>query len=141
MALIQISKKPANIRISVTCHCIFSTIEDNEMNYLPNTTTSIWKIFKANVELIESSNAIANRPYKLSLNKFADQTNDEFRISRNGLNKKNHKAYTFLTVKSPFRYENVTDVPSAVDYIGDRKGLSLRSKTKANAVAVGLSQL
>ncbi|CAM8992562.1 unnamed protein product [Rhodiola kirilowii] len=73
-------------------------------------------IFKANVERIESSNAIANMPYKLSLNKFADQTNDDFRISRNGLNKKSHKAYTYLIVKSPFRYENVTDVPSAVDW-------------------------
>ncbi|CAM8989112.1 unnamed protein product [Rhodiola kirilowii] len=75
-----------------------------------------FQIFKANVELIESSNAVVNRPYKLSLNKFADQTNDEFRISHNGLNKKSHKAYTYLAVKSPFRYENVTDVPSAVDW-------------------------
>ncbi|KAI3934661.1 hypothetical protein MKX01_012201 [Papaver californicum] len=43
-------------------------------------------IFKANVEFIESSN-VGNKPYKLSVNEFADQTIEEFKTSRNGYKK------------------------------------------------------
>ncbi|KAJ0581632.1 putative fruit bromelain [Helianthus annuus] len=34
-----------------------------------------FKIFSNNVEYIESFNNAGNRPYKLSINQFADQTN------------------------------------------------------------------
>ncbi|CAN6706699.1 unnamed protein product [Malus baccata var. baccata] len=43
-----------------------------------------FKIFKENVAFIESSNKDANKPYKLSVNQFADLTNEEFKASRNG---------------------------------------------------------
>ncbi|GMY08822.1 Senescence-specific cysteine protease [Fagus crenata] len=46
-----------------------------------------FKTFKDNVEFIESFNAAANRPYKLSINEFADQTKEEFKDSRNGYRK------------------------------------------------------
>ncbi|GLT54670.1 hypothetical protein SLA2020_278510 [Shorea laevis] len=42
-----------------------------------------FKIFEENVALIESSNRDANKPYKLSVNQFADLTNEEFIASRN----------------------------------------------------------
>ncbi|KAI3872792.1 hypothetical protein MKX03_018995 [Papaver bracteatum] len=45
-----------------------------------------FNIFTANVEYIESSNA-GNKPYKLSVNEFADQTIEEFKSSRNGYKK------------------------------------------------------
>lgn len=35
-----------------------------------------YKIFEANVALIESSNGDPNKPYKLSVNQFSDLTND-----------------------------------------------------------------
>ncbi|GJY80989.1 putative fruit bromelain [Tanacetum coccineum] len=70
-------------------------------------------IFKKNVEYIESFNSLGNRSYKLSMNKFSDQTNDEFKASLNG-HKLSHKS------KSPrpttFRYENVSEVPDSIDW-------------------------
>ncbi|KAM7500711.1 hypothetical protein LguiA_025125 [Lonicera macranthoides] len=44
-----------------------------------------FNIFKNNVEFIESFNSDGNRKYKLGINEFADQTNEEFRASWNGL--------------------------------------------------------
>ncbi|KAL2328032.1 hypothetical protein Fmac_021459 [Flemingia macrophylla] len=70
-------------------------------------------IFKDNVELIDSFNAAGIKPYKLSINQFADQTNQEFVAFRNGL-KKSHGLR--ITKQTPFKYENVTDVPTAVDW-------------------------
>ncbi|KAH1221287.1 Senescence-specific cysteine protease SAG39 [Glycine max] len=67
-------------------------------------------IFKDNVEFIESFNAAGNRPYKLSINHLADQTNEEFVASHNGYKHKGSHSQT------PFKYENVTGVPNAVDW-------------------------
>ncbi|KAG6691258.1 hypothetical protein I3842_10G057200 [Carya illinoinensis] len=63
---------------------------ENEMRF---------KLFKLNVEFIESFNSDGNRPYKLSVNEFSNQS--QFQL--------------------PFRYENVTAVPSSID--GRTKGV------------------
>ncbi|KAL6129100.1 hypothetical protein ACLB2K_072453 [Fragaria x ananassa] len=42
-----------------------------------------FKIFKENEAYVESSNKDGNKLYKLSLNQFADLTNEEFTASRN----------------------------------------------------------
>lgn len=68
-----------------------------------------FKIFENNVEFIESFNNAGNRPYKLSVNEFADQTNEEFKAARNGFKLKSSRV-------TPFRYENVTAVPSSIDW-------------------------
>ncbi|KAL2494716.1 Senescence-specific cysteine protease SAG12 [Forsythia ovata] len=72
-----------------------------------------YRIFKANVEYIESVNNAEDKPYKLSVNQFADQTNDEF--------KKAHIAYRNLfktksSAATSFKYENVTAVPPSIDW-------------------------
>lgn len=67
-------------------------------------------IFNANVEYIESFNK-GNKPYKLGLNKFADLTNDEFKL-RNGF--RSHVYST--TASNSFGYDNVTDVPTTMDW-------------------------
>ncbi|CAN0913594.1 Senescence-specific cysteine protease SAG39 [Linum grandiflorum] len=72
-----------------------------------------YNIFKNNVEFIESFNAAGTKAYKLAVNKFADQTVEEFKASRNGLVRKNHFNHDQPT---PFKYENVTDVPSKMDW-------------------------
>ncbi|RDX87520.1 Senescence-specific cysteine protease SAG12, partial [Mucuna pruriens] len=70
-------------------------------------------IFKDNVEYIESFNAVGNKSYKLGINPFTDQTNDEFRASHTGF-KWSHELRTSQT---SFKYENVTDdIPTAVDW-------------------------
>src|ERR1044072_5528285 len=69
-----------------------------------------FQIFKNNVEFIESFNAAANKLYKLGVNHLADLTIVEFKASRNGL-KRSHE---FVT--TTFKYENVTDIPAALDW-------------------------
>lgn len=72
-----------------------------------------FKIFKDNVEFIESFNKDGKKTYKLGINEFADQTNEEFQASRNGYKlKSNPKSSQSM----PFRYENVTAVPSSIDW-------------------------
>ncbi|KAK1431233.1 hypothetical protein QVD17_14546 [Tagetes erecta] len=43
-----------------------------------------FKIFKNNVAYIEAFNNAGNRANKFSVNQFADQTNQEFKATRNG---------------------------------------------------------
>ncbi|XP_007050065.2 PREDICTED: senescence-specific cysteine protease SAG39 [Theobroma cacao] len=72
-----------------------------------------FSIFKSNLAFIESFNAAGNRPYKLSINEFADQTNEEFRAYRNGY----RRAQRLTSRKeTSFRYENVTALPASVDW-------------------------
>jgi len=69
-------------------------------------------IFKENVEFIDSFNAAGNKPYTVGVNQFADQTNEEFKASRNG-----YKAKPIGSRKvTPFKYENVTAVPATMDW-------------------------
>lgn len=72
-----------------------------------------FKIFKENMDRIEAFNRVGNRPYKLGINEFADQTNEEFRAARNG-----YKLPSLPRVAETvsFKYENVTAVPSSMDW-------------------------
>ncbi|KAI3751127.1 hypothetical protein L2E82_22173 [Cichorium intybus] len=69
------------------------------------------KIFQENVHYIESSNSVMNKGYKLAVNEFADLTNEEFTSTRNRF-----KAHECSPFTSSFRYENVTSVPSSMDW-------------------------
>ena len=69
-------------------------------------------IFKQNVEYIEGFNNAGTKTYKLGINQFADLTNEEF-TSRNRF--KGHMCSSITRTPS-FKYENVTDVPSSVDW-------------------------
>ena len=72
-----------------------------------------FKIFKNNVEYIESFNTAGNKPYKLSINKFADQTNEKFKGARNGY----RRPFQTRPMKvTSFKYENVTAVPATMDW-------------------------
>ena len=72
-----------------------------------------FKIFKDHVEYIESVNSAGNQRYKLSINEFADQTNEEFRASRNGYKMSSRPRSSKIT---SFRYENVEAVPTSMDW-------------------------
>ncbi|XP_049394059.1 zingipain-2-like [Solanum stenotomum] len=79
-------------------------------------------IFKKNVKFIESFNNNGSRSYKLGINKFSDLTSEEFLryyTTNHGLNNK------FSSIKSQklspttissFKYENMSDVPSEMDW-------------------------
>ncbi|KAJ8768256.1 hypothetical protein K2173_021196 [Erythroxylum novogranatense] len=70
-----------------------------------------YNIFKKNVRHIEAFNAAANKLYKLGVNKFADLTNEEFKATRNRF-----KGHMCSAQSGPFRYENVSAVPSSMDW-------------------------
>ncbi|KAL2458503.1 Senescence-specific cysteine protease SAG12 [Abeliophyllum distichum] len=72
-----------------------------------------YKIFKENVKYIETSNKAGTRPYKLGINQFADLTNKEFQASHNGYKM---SSYQNAPKSSSFMYENVTAVPSSMDW-------------------------
>lgn len=72
-----------------------------------------FNVFKDNVEFIESFNTAENQPYKVAINKFADQTNEEFKAARNGYKFSSNKRSARTP---PFRYENVTAVPPSMDW-------------------------
>ncbi|KAK1424799.1 hypothetical protein QVD17_20137 [Tagetes erecta] len=69
-----------------------------------------FKIFKANVEHIEAFNNESGKSYKLGVNAFIDLTDEEFRASRTGFKVSSNPRTT------SFRYENLTEVPSSVDW-------------------------
>ncbi|PWA41797.1 Cysteine peptidase, histidine active site-containing protein [Artemisia annua] len=69
------------------------------------------KIFQENVKYIDSFNNAMNKGYKLAVNEFADLTNEEFRTTRN-----RYMAHECSPSTSAFRYENVTAVPSSIDW-------------------------
>lgn len=69
-----------------------------------------FRIFKRNVDYIESVNNANNKRHKLAVNQFADLTNEEFKASRNGF-----KGHICSNLATSFRYENVT-VPQSVDW-------------------------
>nr|GEV19111.1 senescence-specific cysteine protease SAG39-like [Tanacetum cinerariifolium] len=72
-----------------------------------------FKIFKSNVAYIETFNNAGNHAYKLSVNEFADQTSDEFKATRNGFKFPSERT---LRETTPFRYDDVTAVPSTMDW-------------------------
>ncbi|KAK1431251.1 hypothetical protein QVD17_14577 [Tagetes erecta] len=72
-----------------------------------------FKIFKNNVAYIEAFNNAGNRAYKLSINQFADQTNQEFKATRNDFK---FPSTSRSGQTTSFRYENVTAVPSSIDW-------------------------
>ncbi|KAF9619991.1 hypothetical protein IFM89_010607 [Coptis chinensis] len=73
-----------------------------------------FEIFKENVKRIESLNRAGNITYMLSVNGFADQTNEEFKAARNGYKGLCSPAKPLHA--TPFRYENATAVPSSMDW-------------------------
>ncbi|MED6184659.1 hypothetical protein PIB30_049604 [Stylosanthes scabra] len=78
-----------------------------------------FQIFKNNVEFIESFNSAGDKSFKLSVNRFADLTVEEFKASLNGLKKSSHWAAGAATAEletASFRYENVTDIPETMDW-------------------------
>lgn len=75
-------------------------------------------IFKQNVEWIDNFNAAGlERRYTVSVNEFADLSNEEFRAMRNGYKRQTSKTmYTGSSIATFSRYANLSDVPASVDW-------------------------
>ncbi|XVF16329.1 hypothetical protein REPUB_Repub10bG0022000 [Reevesia pubescens] len=97
--------------------------------YKNNTEKQMrFEILKSNVEFIESFNAAGNRGYKLSINEFADLTNEEFRSYKNG--------YRRLTLRkeTSFRYENVTALPVSIDWRKKRADAPIKDEAQCELI-------
>ncbi|CAI0429469.1 unnamed protein product [Linum tenue] len=70
-----------------------------------------YQIFKDNAALVDSFNAAGDKPYKLGTNQFADLTNEEFKTTRCRF-----KGHMCSLQEESFRYENVSAVPTAMDW-------------------------
>ncbi|WOL01365.1 vignain-like [Canna indica] len=78
----------------------------------PDEKRMRFDVFKANANYVFESNKNA-KPYKLSLNKFGDMMKEEFKRTYTGLRMNTHHR---SSVSGSFMYENVIDVPPAVDW-------------------------
>ncbi|KAJ7981547.1 putative Cysteine protease [Quillaja saponaria] len=65
-------------------------------------------VYQDNVQLIDTINSL-NLPYKLTDNKFADLTNEEFWTTYLGFR-------TGFATETSFRYGNDTDLPTSIDW-------------------------
>ncbi|KAJ8640272.1 hypothetical protein MRB53_016966 [Persea americana] len=95
------------------------------------------KIFKENAEFIESFNNDGEKPYKLSINEFADLTNEEFKASRNGFRGSIVRPMRTTT----FMYENVTAVPSTMDWRKKGHVTPIKNQGECVAATEGITQL
>ncbi|GMN43575.1 hypothetical protein TIFTF001_012776 [Ficus carica] len=72
-------------------------------------------IFKDNLHFVESFNNDSSQTYKLSINHFADLTNEEFLGYFTGYKLPDNRSRSSGENK-PFLYENLTDMPPSVDW-------------------------
>lgn len=70
-----------------------------------------YSIFKENVARIQAFNSEPGKSYKLGVNQFADLKNEEFKATRNRF-----KGHMCSAQAGPFRYENVSAVPTSIDW-------------------------
>jgi len=73
-----------------------------------------FQIFKNNVQFIESFNAAGDKPFNLSINKFADLHSEEFKaLLTNGQRKERR---VWRARETSFRYDSITKIPATVDW-------------------------
>ena len=89
----------------------------NRVYYDSSEKTSRFKIFKKNLEFVESFNMNANITYKLDINQFSDLTDEEFRARYMGLvvPEGMNETSTSGSDKS-FRHENVSETGEDLDW-------------------------
>ncbi|KAI6703624.1 hypothetical protein NL676_012760 [Syzygium grande] len=74
-----------------------------------------YEIFKENVKRINAFNNGKDVGYKLAGNKFTDLTNEEFRASYTGYNRRPTSVLPSMAAK-PFKYTNFTAIPATLDW-------------------------
>ncbi|KAG4149524.1 hypothetical protein ERO13_D05G339066v2, partial [Gossypium hirsutum] len=84
-------------------------------------------IFKDNLKYIESFNNDKNKSFKLSLNKFADMTHDEFIVAHTGYKMGDNST---MSQSTSFMYESFSDVPTSIDW--RKKGAVTPIKSQGN---------
>ncbi|THG05228.1 hypothetical protein TEA_013673 [Camellia sinensis var. sinensis] len=100
-----------------------------------------FQVFKDNVQYINAFNEGVDRGYKLGLNQFSDLTNEEFRASHTGYKRQPTKE-TFVSKPTSFRYANLTNVPTTVDWRNQGAVTPVKNQgTCAVAAVEGINQI
>ncbi|KAK7405063.1 hypothetical protein VNO78_06240 [Psophocarpus tetragonolobus] len=73
-----------------------------------------FQIFNNNVQFIESFNAAGDKPFNLSINKFADLHHEEFKALLINGQKKEQSVWT--AKETSCRYDSVTKIPATIDW-------------------------
>ncbi|XP_050367304.1 ervatamin-B-like [Argentina anserina] len=89
-------------------------------------------IFKKNVEFVENFNKDGNKTYKLGVNKFSDMTNEEFLRQRTGAKMPTNRSLT-SSENTPFRYQNLDDVPPQIDWRQNGAVTPIKDQGKCNS--------
>lgn len=91
---------------------------ENARNYKDETEREMrLHIFKQTVEFIEKFNSEGNRTYNLSINEFADLTDEEFQASYTGYNMPGKKISTQSQAETNwFKHLNMTVAPGQLDW-------------------------
>ncbi|KAK7272430.1 hypothetical protein RJT34_29018 [Clitoria ternatea] len=97
-----------------------------------------FKIFKNNVEFIDSFNNAGEKPYKLSTNQFADQTNEEFKASLNGY-KRRVNGVLKTTSETSFRYASDAIFPATLDW--RKRGAVTPIKSEGACATEGIHEI
>jgi len=72
------------------------------------------QIFKNNVQFIESFNAAGDKPFNLSINKFADLHNEEFKALLTNAQRKEGRVWS--AAETSFKYDSVTKIPATMNW-------------------------
>ena len=88
-----------------------------------------FEIFKDNVRFIEEHNAV-NRSYKVGLNRFADLTNEEYRLTYLGRRDETPRGLRASRVSDRYSYRAGEDLPESVDW--REKGAVVPVKDQGN---------
>jgi len=75
-----------------------------------------FQIFNNNLQFIDSFNAAGDKPFNLSINRFADLHNHEFKALLINGQKKERSVWTAKETETSFMYDTVTEIPASVDW-------------------------
>ncbi|KAH1063663.1 hypothetical protein J1N35_028650 [Gossypium stocksii] len=95
-------------------------------------------IFKDNLKYIESFNNDKNKSFKLSLNKFADMTHDEFIVAHTGYKMGDNSS---MSQSTSFMYESFSDVPTSIDWRAKGTVTAIKNQGDCVAAIEGIIQI
>lgn len=89
---------------------VYKDAEEKEMRFT---------VYKNNAKLVEAFSRGENKGFNLTLNNFADLTDDEFRKYKTGYSKSTKVYFPAMSMTNNgtfFKYANLNSVPSSIDW-------------------------
>ncbi|KAF8731018.1 hypothetical protein HU200_016898 [Digitaria exilis] len=101
-----------------------------------------FNVFKENVRYIHEANKLKDRPFKLALNKFADMTSEEFRLTYAGSKVRHHRALNGgRRAEGSFMYKDAVNLPQAVDWRQRGAVTGIKDQGQCVAAVEGINKI